>query len=143
MKWSIIYLGLGIIFTICAGISLAEGIKNKKGYFILFLFCFICGTIFNYLGLDSYSKIPNGLPFKLTKERNYQVQIVKEFSDEGQKWIGVLILKEEGKTDPKVPPYGKVLASFFKKEQIVYGLPITIESRTLPSRHVIIVKEDP
>ena len=135
----IILLSLASLFLI---LSIWAFFKKERDVLMgLYFSCF--AVVLLFLAAEKiYKNFPNGLPIDLMKKDGiYQVQIIKEFSKNGQKWIGVLVLKEEGETDPEVPPYGKILASFFKKEEIVYGLPRTIELKTLSSRRVLIMKE--
>ena len=84
-----------------------------------------------------------GKPVELVKDGIYEIRIV-DFSQKD--WVGVLVLKEEGKTDLIPPPYKKISTSLFKKDDLTnfrLGEIRTIQKRTVdpPSYQEIIVKQ--
>lgn len=143
MKWAIIFLTIGIVSFVITG-AIAE--NKKKISRVLFLFI-ACGIIFTYLGLYSYSKsysrIPNGLPVELKTDGQYEVQPVDNYADDtGKKWVVVLVLQEGGKTIEGLKPYRKIPRSKFGSNNVVIGIPMTIELKTHPSYQELIVKKD-
>lgn len=116
-------------------LAMAFGKKNIYGWFGL-----VAGLIFIGLSMQSlYIKVPSGLPKELTKDGVYEVRIVDTWTKDGNEWVGVLLLKEEGETDIKPSKYYRFPASRFKnKADVVLGIPITIKLRT--SQELIVVK---
>ncbi len=134
---TVIFITMGLISFIITG-AIAE--NKKKSLWLLFLFL-ACGLISMYLGLESYSKIPNGLPPELKADGLYEVRIVDVYKEkDGSQWVAVQIIKEEGKTIERRLPYKKISKAKFGNANIVYGIPMTIELKTFPSQQYLAVK---
>ena len=148
MDWrivGIILLGVaGICFLVKAGAwetrdrrSVQSGIRVAFGTLGTLL---IAVSIITAVVVGELNSI--GKPAELEKDGTYEIRII-DFSEKDL--VGVLVLKEEGKTDLIPPLYKKVSTSLFKKDDLAnlkLGEIRTIQKRTVALLYQeIIVKQ--
>lgn len=96
----------------------------------------IVGLMFIFFVGYAFQKNIRGTPAELKADGIYRVRIVHFWIPEGpgkSDCIGVLVLKEEGKTDPKTPVYRKIPVDFFKagdQKDLAVGQEMTVELKT-------------
>jgi hypothetical protein len=127
---------LGMFFLFEAGENRERGKKGLSSFSIgLGMFC-IAFAFFIF-----HSEINDGSPVELKRDGIYEVRVIDTFIDEGISWVGVLVLKEEGKTDSKPALYRKIPASLLKpKEIFMLGSVLTIQVRTVKEHREAVVK---
>ncbi len=135
-----VLLAIGASFFFSAGVMVMK--KNSTTNISVFFICVLCGIGSTFAAIELFVDVPNGRPPELKTDGNYEVKIVDNWMENGKGWLGVLILTEEGKTTDgqKSKPYRKILQSKFQNAKIVFGIPMTIELKTLPSYQALIVK---
>lgn len=133
MEWVIILAGVGMICCVVAG----KMWKKDSGG----LFCII-GLIFIIIAGYILIKIPNGLPPELKADGQYKVQPLDSYTDKEGKWIVAHVLEEGGKTIDGLKPYRKIPRPKFGSNNVVIGVPMTIELKTHPSYQELIIKKD-
>lgn len=135
---------MACFLLIVSGIALKA--KEKAGGVI----CLVMGLVLIFgMGFRIQGEFPNGKPMELVEDGIYQVRIVhlRIPGDPNESYsVGVLLLKEEGKTDLEVPVYKKIPIDFFKagdQKDLTIGQEMTIKLKLftpLSYRKIEVVK---